>query len=161
ALRRQARKLGIAEQVEFVGIRGPGELAEEYHRADVLVLPSFAECLPSVVTESLLCGTPVVAAAVGGVPGQVGPYGLTVAPGDPRVLARAIETVLAERSRWQATADQMRAYAARTFEPETMVARHLALYRALIEGRAPARRRGAWIDPAMRLAVEVYWRRRR
>src|SRR5262249_15852470 len=67
ALRRQARALGVAEQVEFVGIRGPRELAEEYHRADALVLPSFAECLPSVVTESLLCGTPVVAAAVGGV----------------------------------------------------------------------------------------------
>jgi glycosyltransferase involved in cell wall biosynthesis len=145
-----------------VGIRGPRELAEEYHRADVLVLPSFAECLPSAVTESLLCGTPGVGAAVGGVPEQVGPYGLTVAPGDPDVLARAIETVLAERPRWQATAGQMRAYAARTFEPETMVARHLALYRALLEGRrGPARRRGAWIDPAMRLAVEVYWRRRR
>jgi hypothetical protein len=40
-----------------------------------------------------------------------------------------------------------------------MVARHLALYHDLIEGRAAAtRRRAAWIDPAMRLAVEVYWR---
>ena len=161
-LRRQARALGIAGQVEFVGIRGPQELAEEYQRADALVLPSFAECLPSVVTESLLCGTPVVAAAVGGVPEQVGPYGLTVAPGDPGALARAIEAVLAERPRWQATAGQMRAYAERTFEPGAMVARHLALYRDLIEGRAePARRRAAWIDPAMRLAVEMYWRRRR
>jgi glycosyltransferase involved in cell wall biosynthesis len=163
ALRRQAQALRIAGQVEFVGIRGPRELAEEYQRADVLVLPSFAECLPSVVTESLLCGTPVVAAAVGGVPEQVGPYGLTVAPGDSAALARAVDTVLAERPRWQATAELMRAYAARTFDPETMVARHLALYRGLIEGRTgpAARRRAAWIDPAMRLAVEVYWRRRR
>jgi hypothetical protein len=43
-----------------------------------------------------------------------------------------------------------------------MVARHLALYRDMIEGRtAPARRRAAWIDPVVRLAVKLYWRRRR
>jgi hypothetical protein len=32
----------------------------------------------------------------------------------------------------------------------------------MVEGRAASvRRRATWIDPAMRLAVEVYWRRRR
>ena len=158
-LRRQAGELGIAEDVEFVGIRGPRELAQEYQRADLLVLPSFAECLPSVVTEAFLCGTPVVAGGVCGVPEQIGPYGLTVPPGDADALASAMETILADRPRWQGRAAEIRAYAEHTFNPETMVARHLALYRELIEGRAAAaRRRAAWIDPAMRLAVEVYWR---
>ncbi len=160
-LRRQADDLGIAEHVEFVGIRGPGELAEEYHQADLLVLPSFAECLPSVVTEAFLCGTPVVAGGVCGVPEQIGSYGLAVPPGDSVALANAIEMILADRPRWQAMAAQMRAYAEHTFKPETMVARHLALYRDMVEGRvAPARRRAAWIDPLVRLAVRVYWRRR-
>ena len=85
-LRRQAGDLGIAEHVEFVGIRGPRELAEEYHQADLLVLPRFAECLPSVVPEALLGGTPVGAGGVGGVPEQIGPYGLAVPPGDVLVL---------------------------------------------------------------------------
>ena len=162
ALRRQADDLGIAAHVEFVGIRGPRELAEEYHQADLLVLPSFAECLPSVVTEAFLCGTPVVAGAVCGVPEQVGPYGLAVPPGDAAALASAMETILADRRRWQGRAAEMRAYAEHAFRPETMVARHLELYRELVEGRtAPARRRGAWIDPMMRLAVDVYWGRRR
>src|SRR5262249_57303445 len=80
-LRQHAKDLGIAQHVDFVGIRGPRELAEEYHQAALLVLPSFAECLPSVVTEAFLCGTPVVAGAVGGVPEQVGPYGVAIAPG--------------------------------------------------------------------------------
>ncbi len=75
-----------------MGIRGPSELAEEYHLADLLVLPSFADCLPSVVTEAFLCGTPVVAGAVCGVPEQIGPYGLTVPPGDSVALANAMET---------------------------------------------------------------------
>ena len=158
-LRRQACDLGLAEHVEFVGILGPRELAEEYHQADLLVLPSFAECLPSVVTEAFLCGTPVVAGGVCGVPEQIGPYGLAVPPGDAVALANAMETILADRPRWQGLAAEIRAYAEHTFKPETMVARHLALYRDLVEGRAAAaRRRAAWIDPAMRLAVEAYWR---
>ena len=158
-LRQQARDLGIAEHVHFVGFRGPGELVEEYHQADLLVLPSFADCLPSVVTEALLCGTPVVAGAVCGVPEQIGPYGRAVPPGDSVALANAMEALLADRPRWQALASQIRAYAEHTFKPETMVARHLALYRDMMDGRAAAaRRRPDWIDPVMRLAIEVYWR---
>lgn len=160
-LRQQARRLGIAEHVDFVGIRGPSQLAEEYHRADVLVLPSFADCLPSVVTEAFLCGTPVVAGAVCGVPEQIGPYGLAVPPGDSVALANAMETILADRLRWQGVAAEIREYAERTFNPERMVARHLALYRDMIDGRtAPATRRPDWMDPVVRLAIEVYWRRR-
>jgi glycosyltransferase involved in cell wall biosynthesis len=161
-LREQACRLRIEDHVEFVGIRGPGELAEEYHQADLLVLPSFAECLPSVVTEALLCGTPVVASAVCGVPEQLGPYGVTVPPGDPLALADAMDKVLADRLRWRNMAASMRAYAEQTFKPETMVARHLALYRDMIHAyTAPAGRRPDWIDPVVRLAIEVYWRRRR
>ena len=161
-LRRHAEDLGITKHVEFVGILDPGELAEEYHQADLVVLPSFADCLPSVVTEAFLCGTPVVAGGVCGVPEQIGPYGLAVPPGDSGALASAMETILADRPRWQGRAAEIRAYAEHTFKPETMVARHLALYRELMEGRAAAApRRAAWIDPAIRLAVEVYWRRRR
>ncbi len=161
-LRQQANDLGIAQHVEFVGLRSPSELAEDYHRADLLVLPSFAECLPSVVTEAFLCGTPVVAGRVCGVPEQIGPYGLAVPPGDSAALANAMETILADRPSWQGMAARIRAYAERTFKPETMVARHLALYSDMIDGRtAPAKRRPDWIDPMVRLAIKVYWRHRR
>ncbi|HKC09838.1 MAG TPA: glycosyltransferase family 4 protein [Methylomirabilota bacterium] len=159
-LRRQAVDLGIAEDVEFVGIRDPIELAREYHQADLLVLPSFADCLPSVVTESLLCGTPVVAGGVCGVPDQVGAYGLAVPPGDAVALANAMDAILADRPRWRAAAAEMRAYAERTFKPETMVARHLAMYEELRRGDRVAAKRGAfWVDLAVRLAIEGYWRR--
>jgi hypothetical protein len=43
-----------------------------------------------------------------------------------------------------------------------MVVRHLALYRDMLEGRpGRLRRRAAWMDPVMRLAIEAYWGRRR
>jgi glycosyltransferase involved in cell wall biosynthesis len=160
-LRRMAKELGVAEQVEFVGILGPDELAEEYRRADLLVLPSFADCLPSVVTEALLCGTPVVAGAVCGVPEQVGQYGRVVPPGDAPALADAIASVLRDRPRLRALAAEMRAYAARKFNPEAMVDAHLALYRELLAGQVLSRRGEGWLDPLARWAVRAYWSRAR
>jgi len=160
-LKRQAAALGIDQNVEFVGILGPNELAREYHHADVLVLPSFADCLPSVVTEAFLCGTPVVAGGVCGVPEQVGHYGLVVSPGDAGALATAIDTVLADRARYQALAPEMRAYAENKFKPETMVRAHLDVYEQLLQERPdPVGAYDAWSlrDAAVRVAAKVYWR---
>jgi glycosyltransferase involved in cell wall biosynthesis len=158
--RRMVQELAVEGHVEFVGALGPDELAEEYRRADLLVLPSLAECLPSVVTEALLCGTPVVAGAVCGVPEQVGEFGRVVTPGDAEALAGAIAAVLQERPRFQARAAEMHAYAARKFDPEAMVGAHLELYKDLLAGPAPSRRGKGWLNPLVRLAVKAYWSRR-
>ena len=133
--KRIVEELGITEHVEFVGILGPVELAEEYRRADLLVLPSLAECLPSVVTEALLCGTPVVASSVGGVPEQVGEYGRVVPPGDAPALAEAIASVLGDRRRFRRLAGEMRAYATRKYNPETMVSPILPCTKLFYQGR--------------------------
>jgi glycosyltransferase involved in cell wall biosynthesis len=155
--RRLVQELGIADCVEFVGILGPDELAEEYRSADVLVLPSFADCLPSVVTEALLCGTPVVAGAVCGVPEQVGPYGRVVPPGDAAALAAAIAEILTERVRFRALAPEMRAYAAAKYNPETMVREHLDLYEEQLAGPSLSGRGKGWLNPLVRFAVKRYW----
>ena len=161
-LKRQTHDLGIEDHVDFVGICGPSELVEEYHKADLLVLPSFADCLPSVITEAFLCGTPVVAGGVCGVPEQIGSYGLTVPPGDSAALAAAIETIFVNRHRYQAIAAEIRAYAENKYSPEAMVAGHLALYRDLTSGSAlSAKRPITRMDIAVRTAVDMYWRRPR
>jgi hypothetical protein len=82
-----------------------------------------------------------------------------VQPGNVAALAHAMETILADRPRWQERAADMRAYAERKFNPKTMVASHLALYRDMLAGQTlPARRRTAWMDPVVRLAIKAYWR---
>src|SRR5262249_5244758 len=42
-----------------------------YHAADAYVHPALADTFPNMVIESLACGTPVIATAVGGIPEQV------------------------------------------------------------------------------------------
>ena len=138
-LRQQAQDLGIAEHVEFVGILGPSELAEEYHQADLLVLPSFADCLPSVVTEAFLCGTPVVAG--GGVRRAGTDRALRPGRSAGR-FRRSGERHGDDACRSAALAGHGRRDACvcgATFKPETMVARHLALYQRHDRQAAPCR----------------------
>jgi glycosyltransferase involved in cell wall biosynthesis len=91
ALEAQARSLGIADQVRFLGqvaTIGPLLLA-----ADAVVLPSRLEGLPLTLLEAMVRERPVVASAVGGIPEVItdGVHGRLVPPGDPEALAEVLE----------------------------------------------------------------------
>jgi len=67
-LQRRAVELGLRDRVSFAGAVTQSALSLYYSAADVLLLTSEREGWPNVVLESMACGTPVVAARVGGVP---------------------------------------------------------------------------------------------
>lgn len=94
-----AGELGIADVVTFFPPQPPERLAEHYRAADVTVVPSHNESFGLVALESQACGTPVVAAAVGGLPTAVrdGVSGVLVAGHDPVDYAAAVRAVLARR----------------------------------------------------------------
>ncbi len=76
ALRELAAHLGIEPQVRFLPPQ-PGEaLAEVFRAADVVAVPSYNESFGLVALEAQACGTPVVAAEVGGLPVAV-PHGVS------------------------------------------------------------------------------------
>ena len=91
--------LGIADVVTFFPPQPPDRLAEHYRAADVTVVPSHNESFGLVALESQACGTPVVAAAVGGLRTAVrnGVSGELVDGHDPRGYAAAVRSVLARR----------------------------------------------------------------
>jgi D-inositol-3-phosphate glycosyltransferase len=97
ALADLAHELGISDVVRFVSPVGRETLADWYRSATVTVVPSHSESFGLVAVASQACGTPVVAAAVGGLPTAVADErsGLLVVghePGDwAAALARATE----------------------------------------------------------------------
>jgi D-inositol-3-phosphate glycosyltransferase len=89
-------ELGVAQRVRFVAPQ-PHELLSTYYRAaDVSVVPSRSESFGLVALESAACGTPVVAAAVGGLTTLVddGHTGFLVEEPTPDAFARAATAVL-------------------------------------------------------------------
>jgi glycosyltransferase involved in cell wall biosynthesis len=66
-LMKVAREEGIFDQVTFVGARAHNELKYYYNVADIFVTTPWYEPFGVTPLESMGCGTPVIAAAVGGL----------------------------------------------------------------------------------------------
>jgi glycosyltransferase involved in cell wall biosynthesis len=70
-LEAQARELGIAERVRFLGFRT--DVAAVYQAIDILVQASYREGLGNALLEAMASSRPIVASAVGGTPDVVVP----------------------------------------------------------------------------------------
>jgi D-inositol-3-phosphate glycosyltransferase len=120
-----AGSLGLLDVVRFIPPMDADGLAEIYRAADLVVVPSYNESFGLVALEAQACGTPVVAAAVGGLQTTVsdGVSGLLIAGHDPADYASAIGRIVfaphlrralsrgavehASRFSWQHTAEQL------------------------------------------------------
>lgn len=100
-LRGLAGELGVAERVRFVGALERHEVPPLLRSADVVVTTPWYEPFGIVPLEAMACGTPVVAAAVGGMIDTVvdGVTGRLVPPRDPAAVAAAVRDLLADPER--------------------------------------------------------------
>lgn len=92
-----ARRLDVAQDVLLPGF-DPNPYPY-FAKADIFVLSSKWEGLPSALIEALALGTPVVSTDCPSGPREIlqnGRYGLLVPPGDPSALAEAILITLAK-----------------------------------------------------------------
>ncbi|MEZ0050952.1 D-inositol-3-phosphate glycosyltransferase [Mycobacterium sp. MAA66] len=91
-----AQELGIAERVTFLPPQSRAELVNLYRAADLVAVPSYSESFGLVAVEAQACGTPVVAAAVGGLPVAVrdGVSGVLVHSHDPQDWSAALRSAL-------------------------------------------------------------------
>jgi D-inositol-3-phosphate glycosyltransferase len=97
-LHKLAARLGIADVVRFQPPVEQDRLADWYRAATVLIMPSHSESFGLVAIEAEACGTPVIAAAVGGLPVAVRDEvsGLLVPGHDPADYARALRRFIDE-----------------------------------------------------------------
>ncbi|GGF95674.1 D-inositol 3-phosphate glycosyltransferase [Rhodococcoides trifolii] len=96
SLIRLAASLGISSLVTFLPPQPPERLAEVYRASDLVAVPSYSESFGLVAIEAQACGTPVVAADVGGLGVAVrgGETGVLVPSHDPLEWATAIGSLL-------------------------------------------------------------------
>jgi glycosyltransferase involved in cell wall biosynthesis len=126
-LQAQAERLGLADEVRFVGFR---PAREAFAMGRMLVIPSRAESLPYVVLEAAAAGVPIIATEVGGVPEIFGPHAAhLIAPDDIAALVEAMRAALADPAATHRVAEQVRARVRAEFSLSTMVDGGLAAYR--------------------------------
>lgn len=91
-------ELGLGRQVRFVAPQPHSRLARYYRAADVCLVPSRTESFGLVALEAAACGTPVVAAAVGGLRSLVddAETGFLVESRDPADYATPVAALLAD-----------------------------------------------------------------
>ncbi|MEU7147293.1 glycosyltransferase [Streptomyces sp. NPDC045470] len=135
-LQKLAARLGIADVVRFRPPVGQEQLADWYRAASVLVMPSYSESFGLVAVEAQACGTPVIAAAVGGLPVAVhdGVSGFLISGHDPADYARALGRFARDTS----LAGRMGAAAARharSFGWDTAAAATAEVYTAAMQER--------------------------
>ena len=97
-LRELVYQLGLAQQVRFVPPQPHERLASFYRAVDVCLVPSRSESFGLVALEAAACGTPVVAASVGGLRSLVddGVSGFLVEGREPADFAGPVAKLLGD-----------------------------------------------------------------
>jgi len=101
SLARLVAELGLGDVVRFAPPAAADRLVDWYRAADLVAVPSYSESFGLVALEAQACGTPVVAAAVGGLRETVadGVSGVLVPDHEPGMWADAVASLLDDAPR--------------------------------------------------------------
>ena len=106
-------QLGVSDLIRYVGMVPYDQLEKSYQYADVFVLMSLSEGMPSVILEAMGCGLPVIASNVGGNNEIVheGKNGYLIAGNNIDDLAEKLSTLINDKSLRLGMGKKSRAYA--------------------------------------------------
>jgi glycosyltransferase involved in cell wall biosynthesis len=95
----RVKKLGLTDQVTFLGPVFGDDKIKFWRELDIFVFPTAHEGLPYTILESLASGTPMITTQVGGIPEAIvdGLHGRFVEPGDVQMLAETIKAMMVDR----------------------------------------------------------------
>ena len=131
--------------VKILGSLGERELVHLFQGALAVLVPSRDENFPYACAEALACGTPVIAARVGGIPELVsdGVEGILTDSGDIRGLADAVARLVADRDLCRQIGANARRRAERLLSSDRIAAQTVDFYREVIEWSRRRRPQGA------------------
>jgi glycosyltransferase involved in cell wall biosynthesis len=136
ALKAQAAQLGISDRVEFIEQLPSVEMPAQYHKLDVLVLPSLTrpnwkEQFGRVLVEAMSSGVPVIGSNSGAIPDVIGKAGLIFPEGQVNELAQRLAITQHNPELRRKLAQQGRERVLQHFTHEGIASATLSVYRAL------------------------------
>jgi glycosyltransferase involved in cell wall biosynthesis len=132
----EAERLGIRQDIDFLGWVTGEDKYRELRRADIFVLPSYREGMPVSVLEAMAWGVPVIATPVGGVPDMMTPdvHGLWVQPGDVTAMCDRLVRLAGSGELRASLAHEARLHVIRYSSVEAVLQPLTRLYDDLIHG---------------------------
>jgi len=139
-LRRLLRSLNLEERIRFLGRIDDTELSALYRAADVFVLPSLSEGLPTCVMEALAHERPVVATRIDGAKDCFADVAELVAPADSDALAESILGILREKKGAAGKAAAGRRLMEKEYTWPAVAGRFVSAYGVVVAGAGSRRR---------------------
>jgi D-inositol-3-phosphate glycosyltransferase len=131
SLVQQVKRLGLGEQVLFLGRFAREDLEAGYEAADLFVLPSLGEGLPLALLEAMAHGRCILATDVPGNRDVVtdGVNGALVEARNPEALARKIDELLADDNLRTSLGAQARRDVEQNYNSSVVLNKILDVYR--------------------------------
>ena len=132
----RASDAGARNRVDYRGAH-PNEAIPLYlAAADMLILPSETEGLPTVLVEAGAAGVPVIASAVGGIPELLADdRGLLMPRVSTSAIVEAIATVRADPTTANARAERLRSFVGQEYDAAANARRLADVYRSVVDER--------------------------
>jgi glycosyltransferase involved in cell wall biosynthesis len=122
--------------IHFVGhLNDEISLRILYSAADVMIIPSRQDNLPNTGLEAQVCGLPVVAFNIGGMPDIVAhkKTGYLAKPFDTNDLANGISWILSDLSLYSSIQENSRKRAIELWSEEIVAKKYITLYESVIK----------------------------
>src|ERR1044071_1174063 len=134
-LRELSSDLALGDTLEFCGYRS--DVPAELSRAQIFVLPSYAEGNSNAILEAMRAGLPIVATRIGGAPVQVGSEGenFLYPPHDRTALTDKLLTLIEDEALRHRLGKAMRERVQELFAIEHVAAAYERAYELLLSGR--------------------------
>jgi glycosyltransferase involved in cell wall biosynthesis len=133
-LQKLCMHLSLTDNVRFLSSLSTNDLIDLYYWCDIYLHPSLAEDLPTAIIEAMVCGKPVIATDVGGIPEQVtSETGILVKPRDIIGLAKAIKTLSSDPRLRETMGQQGKERVLSDFNEDVMYKKHLEVYRDVLK----------------------------
>ncbi|GAB1257166.1 hypothetical protein NBRC116494_16680 [Aurantivibrio plasticivorans] len=133
-LKREIAGHQLQKIVELPGRVSQSEVKQELGRATVLVLPSFQENAPMVISEAMAAGVPVIASNLCGVPYMVRNRisGILINPESISEIGDAIKEVLSDSSLRRSLSENGKIDAREKFHPDSVADATMRCYKEVI-----------------------------
>jgi glycosyltransferase involved in cell wall biosynthesis len=135
-LQKRLQAKGVAERVRFQGSLSQNDLLDQYHSADIGVVPTLNyESFSYTCCEAMAAGLPVVASRIGGIPETVedGRSGILVTPGNVGELASSLVKLVESEELRRGMGSAGRLRAKREFDCAVVAERMVEVFQSVID----------------------------